>query len=947
MIKSTIQIILTLSIYILTYYTTYAQASNWTSKGIGGGGALFFPSINPANDNEFYIACDMGEYFHSSNFGLSYQPLPFYKVQAGNLSRYQFTNNPNIAYCLGTNGNNTFLLKTTNAGQNWDKVTTTPYPDDNAYNLAVDYQNPDRLLIVYYNEMYFSGNGGQTFTLIKTANNTSNGLYMAGAFFDGNTIIVATNDGLLQSTNAGQNFTALTTSGLAVGESIFSFAGAKNGSISRFFCLTAPTANIYNGIQPSEYYNFTQNVYSMELDSNIWTAKNTGISSTDHLMYVGMAQNNIDIVYLAGNDETTAGPNVMKTTNAGASWVHTFNSIGNVNISTGWSGQGGDRGWGYGESCFGIAVAPSNADKVIFGDFGFVHTTTNGGNSWKQAYVSPTDENPAGSNTPTRKYYSSIGIENTTCWQVFWNDANNMFACFSDIRGMRSNDAGQKWAFDYTGHTANTMYRIVKQPVSNILFAGTSGIHDMYQSTRLADNPLDNNDTAGKIIYSTDGGGTWQNMRVFNHPVFWLALDPNNNNRMYASVIHYGAGTGVGGIYRSDNINNLAAATWTKLPNPPRTQGHPASIVVLNDGNVLATYSGRRTASGFTNSSGVFLYNTANGTWTDLSATGMLYWTKDIILDPADTAQNTWYVCVFSGWGGAPNGLGGLYKTTDRGQNWQKLTGAQFDRVGSITFNPNNTQQAYLTTEGQGLWYSNNMHTTNSSQAKITAPDFTFVADYPFSQPERVFFNPYNNNEVWVSSFGHGMKVGTTAAALPLSLLSFTAKNTKKNQVTLQWEIANNSNQQTVFLQKSDNGNTFKNIGTFTAQNSDNERIIQQHTDTLVSQIQYYRLAIADLTGNKTYSNSLAVNRPDWQLNLAASPNPATNNIAITWNSQNTSPTNIQIINSTGVIVLEQLSNSKKGNNSLTLTNLGKLPKGIYNLKIWNNGQSQTLKVVK
>jgi hypothetical protein len=39
-------------------------------------------------------------------------------------------------------------------------------------------------------------------------------------------------------------------------------------------------------------------------------------------------------------------------------------------------------------------------------------------------------------------------------------------------------------------------------------------------------------------------------------------------------------------------------------------------------------------------------------------------------------------------------------------------------------------------------------------------PTWTLVASYPFRQPERVFFNPYNQNEMWVTSFGNGMKVG-------------------------------------------------------------------------------------------------------------------------------------------------------------------------------------------
>src|SRR5207248_2073193 len=63
-----------------------------------------------------------------------------------------------------------------------------------------------------------------------------------------------------------------------------------------------------------------------------------------------------------------------------------------------------------------------------------------------------------------------------------------------------------------------------------------------------------------------------------------------------------------------------------------------------------------------------------------------------------------------------------------------------------------NLHQAFLTTETQGLWVSNDMN--------ATTPVWSLVNGYPFRQPERVFFNPYNQNEMWVSSFGNGMKVG-------------------------------------------------------------------------------------------------------------------------------------------------------------------------------------------
>ncbi|MGL4597778.1 MAG: T9SS type A sorting domain-containing protein, partial [Bacteroidia bacterium] len=262
------------------------------------------------------------------------------------------------------------------------------------------------------------------------------------------------------------------------------------------------------------------------------------------------------------------------------------------------------------------------------------------------------------------------------------------------------------------------------------------------------DNLLDANDPAGKIIYSTDHGATWSNLHVFNHPVFWITLDPSNPNRAYASVIHYNNGNGVGGIYRCDDLQNLAASTWTLLPNPPRTEKHPASIEVLNDGSVVCSYSGRRNGAGtFTASSGVFVYDPVGNSWTDVSDAGMFYWTKDIVIDPTDTNQNTWYAGVFSGWGGPPNGLGGLYKTTNRGISWTRISNV--DRVTSCAFDPVFTGRVFMTTEQDGLWVC----------ANINAPVPVFAQDslFPFRQPERVFFNPYNPTEIWVTTFGNGL----------------------------------------------------------------------------------------------------------------------------------------------------------------------------------------------
>ena len=68
----------------------------------------------------------------------------------------------------------------------------------------------------------------------------------------------------------------------------------------------------------------------------------------------------------------------------------------------------------------------------------------------------------------------------------------------------------------------------------------------------------------------------------------------------------------------------------------------------------------------------------------------------------------------------------------------------------------------YVATEDQGLWYSANR--------RAGLPVFTQLSGYPFRFPSRVFFNPYDPNEIWVTSFGDGMRLGRVNEPQPLLL---------------------------------------------------------------------------------------------------------------------------------------------------------------------------------
>lgn len=718
-----------------------AAPTQWNPRGNGGGGALFAPSFSPHAPGELYIACDMGEVFHTTDLA-HWAAVDFRQLGGGRASRVAFTSDPRVLYVLRNDGNGDAPAKSTDGGATWTVLAADP-TGNGAYFLAADPARSDRLIVSDYSTIWFSNNGGLTFTA-KYSDATGNGAYVAGAFFDGTRIFVGTNAGLLVSQNDGATFAIQSLGGIPAGSVLASFSGAKQGATTRFFAVTASSADVYPGVMVEDFFASTLGMVTLDWGAAAWVARTTGIAATDHLNFVSTARRNVAKAMAAGQDDS-GNPVVYRTTDAGAHWSATLTTASNGNVFTGWSGAGGDRGWGYGGGSVGFAVSPRDPDVAAWTDYGFVHLTTDGGAHWRQGYATFADQNPPGANTPTGRAYHSAGLEDTSWWGLTWSDTTNVFAAATDVRGLRSTDGGATWSFRYTGHTQNTMYLALKHPVSGKLYGATSSVHDLYQSTYLQDARIDGG--TGQVLVSSDKGATWSLVHDFGHPVVWVAADPTDAETLYASVVHGSAG----GVYRTTNLSSGASSTWTKLAVPPRTQGHPYTLTVLNDGTLVAGYSGRRDGTGaFTASAGVFTLPKNGSTWTDRSDNGMKYWTKDLVVDPHDAAQNTWYAGVFSGWGGPPNDLGGLYRTTDRGLHWTRIFTSQ--GVESCTLGPNDGNEMYVATETDGVYYTAN--------AGAATPTFTRVAGYAFAHPMRVFFAPADDREVWVTSFGNGAAVG-------------------------------------------------------------------------------------------------------------------------------------------------------------------------------------------
>lgn len=708
--------------------------------GIGGGGALYSASMSPFNPQEIYMATDMSGVFHTLNFGRSWEMLDFRQLQGGVNSNVRFTSDPNILYSLNLSDDLRILSKSIDGGQTWIPLPNDPTEAESNF-LFADPHSTQRLLIGNWNTLFYSTDGGNSFEQVYRTNHIG-GLLLGGVFWDGDLIVVSTLDGLLVSVDGGQQFAIQPVGGLPDDELIVSMAGAKEGNAIRLFAVTHGP-NVWADMQASENWD-SKSVYRLNWGDNTWSKMNNGFSECDRPFFVSMALNDIDTAYVAGGNvyPCMGVPIVYKTVNGGDSWENVFLTDNNQNIVTGWMGDGGDLDWSWAETALGFAVSPIDANRAIVTDFGFAHVTEDGGVTWRQAYVDPEYENPAGVSISRGKAYATNGVQNTSCWWIHWTSGNTVLTAFTDIQGIRGVDNGQSWtAGSSLGLPHNSTYQFIEHSITHTLYGCTSSVHDLYQSTYLRDRDIDNGE--GTIVFSNDRGQTWDILYDFGHPVIWMAVDEANDS-MYASVVHGSDG----GIFFTRNLSAGTNSTWQKLSDPPRTAGHPFTIHVLNNGDLLASYSGKRDENGaFTETSGVFLLRDGETDWVDVSHPNMLRWTKDVVVDPHDTSQNTWYACVFSHWGTSFNEVGGIYRTIDRGGSWTRIS--DLYRVESVAIHPDNPDIMFASTETQGLWMTNTLRSPN--------PTLKPVDGYPFRHPTRMFFEPDHHNRLWTTSFGGGI----------------------------------------------------------------------------------------------------------------------------------------------------------------------------------------------
>jgi len=230
-----------------------------------------------------------------------------------------------------------------------------------------------------------------------------------------------------------------------------------------------------------------------------------------------------------------------------------------------------------------------------------------------------------------------------------------------------------------------------------------------------------------------------------------IVLDPGSPKdarTLYAGVF-------MEGVYKSTDDGG----TWT-LKNSGL--GHPQNmrvyrVILHRDGTLFAIICAKRAGSGQPlMSEGVGLYRSVDGaeTWKKINSSRLFLYPKDFAVHPDDSSTILVGTCDAN----RQDRSGGLYMTEDGGKNWQCI-GRQGRQTFGGYFHPKRDGWIYMTlTEGApgaGLWLSRN-----------NGQSWEPFEDLPFSNIQRVTFDPAEDDLMYVTTFGGSVWRGPVVPAV-------------------------------------------------------------------------------------------------------------------------------------------------------------------------------------
>ncbi len=746
----------------------FAQPTRFESRGMGGGATFHSLSIAPTMPYTLRVSGSSSQMFSSTDLGNSWNAYSHRTIAGGSSAgTVTFTSNPQILYAISEQDGDYIPVRSSDGGKTWSAINDPTF--GGAYYIHADPASTNRLIVSDYIDAYFSSDGGANWTIaISEMSDGADGCYIAGVLFDGTYIMIATQAGIYTSDDDGLTFIKDSFYDFPKETGIIAFTYGASGNLYRLACLTGPIEMLYPGITPDEITTY-DDLYVMDVingQSGDWISRKNTLPASFLPNHLSMAMNDPTRLYLAGTSASNE-PMIIRSSNGGNTFASIFNSVNNANISTGWIGSGSNWDWTYAGTPMTFSISSKNAQILAMGDYASLHISTNGGDSWKQAYLKSEDENPQNRLINQSATYRSNGLEHSTVHDILHVDSNIVIAGMDDGGLMRSSDNGISWRRVNIPSRFSTCYAL--EMSGDMIYAAVSSLSSLYSIGKISDVFINNAPSA--ILQSSDKGNTWTITQEFPSPISGLCIDPQNPNRLYAGLAH----STQGGIIVNDNVSS--GGSWKNLSNPPRTEGHPHTIKALKDGTLIASFTARRNGTELTQSSGIFSSNDGGKTWTDLSIDAMKTWSTSLSIDPHDPYRNTWYVTTWSDPTNVNDNSGGVYRTTNRGRNWSRIVTLPMNngyagRVNACEINPAQQGQLYIATETHGLYLSQNASASNPTSGEL-------ANIFPARSSRTIAFKPNAPWELYIGTDGNGLRFGSSSIPqIPYQIASFPKRDT-------------------------------------------------------------------------------------------------------------------------------------------------------------------------
>jgi photosystem II stability/assembly factor-like uncharacterized protein len=731
-----------------------AAELRWQPVGLSGGGAMFSPAISPADPNLMMLNCDMSAAYLSDDGGRNWRMINQAQLRSDTTCRPGFhPSNPDVIYA--SSGGRLRISR--DRGRTFAPIGNLPQSLDGE--IAIDPAHPDVMLAGTRNgRCWLSRDAGATWTVCRGPEGRAIGFHFDRTG-NGRVMFAATDQGIWRSDDAGQTWAE--KSGGLPWRPILGFAAGSRAADQLIVLYCSVASKDVGGA-------FQGGIYRSRDRGETWQwAMGRGINietkQADQWAYGSIAQYNQllatdakPLCVYATNTSTGFHPphhdTVYRSDDGGQTWRDTYFQdprFQRYNVAPDYVTASTGQCFKGGETPFGVAICNTDSERLILVR-GECHVTHDGGRTWLAGHTYPA---PGQKPQPGSAWVCN-GLVVTTTWHYYIDpfQPNRHYIAYTDIGFARSLDAGRTWIWWDTKSWApwrNTCYELAFDPdTPGKIWGAFSNVHDIPNDNIISERH--GHDAPGGVCISSDFGASWkpQSQGIPPKAVTSVVLDPKSpqgRRTLYAGVF-------MQGVYKSTDDGQ----TWTLKS---RGLGHPQNMrvsrVLLHaDGTLFAMICAMRPAAGKPlMGEGVGLYRSTDGaeSWQKVNASQTFLYPKDFSVRPDRSDDILVGTCDSSG----GDNSGGLYRSRDGGKTWRRI-GRQGRQTFGGYFHPRRDGWIYMTlTEGApgaGLWLSRD-------QGQTWEP----FDELPFSNVQRVEFDPSSDAMIYVTTFGGSVWRGPAA----------------------------------------------------------------------------------------------------------------------------------------------------------------------------------------